>query len=456
MSAFTAKQSAASTTHHLLKQASRSKTMKVIVLGAGVIGTATAYYLAKAGHEVTVIERQQGAALETSFANAGEVSPGYSAPWAGPGVPLKAIKWLMMEHSPLAIRPTFDLNTWRWVMQMLMNCTSSRYEVNKGRMLRMAEYSRDVLQQLRADTGISYDERTQGTLQLFRNHAQLEAADADIAILNRYGVKYEKLDKAGCLKVEPALAKVQEKFVGALRLPGDETGDCFKFTQNLAKLAEGLGVKFRYGVSIQRLIYNGDQVSSVITSEGELTADSFVLALGSYSPILLRELGIRIPVYPIKGYSITVPITDASAAPESTVMDETYKVAITRLGDRIRVGGTAEITGYNLELRADRRATLEYSVSDLFPAGGDVSKAEFWTGLRPMTPDGTPVVGPTPYRNLFLNTGHGTLGWTMACGSGQFVADIVSGKRPAISTEGLFMDRYGSMNRPIIVPKELA
>lgn len=430
--------------------------MKVIVLGAGVIGTATAYYLAKAGHEVTVIERQQGAALETSFANAGEVSPGYSAPWAGPGVPLKAIKWLMMEHSPLAIRPTFDLNTWRWVMQMLMNCTSSRYEVNKGRMLRMAEYSRDVLQQLRADTGISYDERTQGTLQLFRNQAQLEGADADIAILNRHGVKYEKLDKAGCLKVEPALAKVKEKFVGALRLPGDETGDCFKFTQNLAKLAEGLGVKFRYGVSIQRLVYSGDQVSSVITSEGELKADSFVLALGSYSPILLRELGIRIPVYPIKGYSITVPITDASAAPESTVMDETYKVAITRLGDRIRVGGTAEITGYNLELRADRRATLEYSVSDLFPAGGDVSKAEFWTGLRPMTPDGTPVVGPTPYRNLFLNTGHGTLGWTMACGSGQFVADIVSGKRPAISTEGLFMSRYGSVNRPIIVPKELA
>ena len=429
--------------------------MKVIVLGSGVIGTASAYYLAKAGHEVTVIERQSAPALETSFANAGEVSPGYSAPWAGPGVPLKAIKWLMMEHSPLAIRPTLDANTWRWVFQMLMNCTTSAYEVNKGRMLRLAEYSRDVLQQLRADTGISYDERTQGTLQLFRNEAQLEAAEGDIAILKRYDVPYEKLDKAGCLKVEPALAKVQDKFVGALRLPGDETGDCFKFTQNLAKLAEGLGVKFQFGVQIERLLFEGDKITGVKTSAGTLTADSYVLALGSYSPLMLKELGIRIPVYPIKGYSITVPITNPDGAPESTVMDESYKVAITRLGDRIRVGGTAEITGYNLNLRADRRATLEFSVSDLFPAGGDVSKAEFWTGLRPMTPDGTPVVGPTPYRNLFLNTGHGTLGWTMACGSGQFIADVVSGKRPAISTEGLFMDRYGN-NRPLILPKELA
>lgn len=430
--------------------------MKVVILGAGVIGTASAYFLAKAGHEVTVIERQPAPALETSYANAGEVSPGYSAPWAGPGVPLKAIKWLMMKHSPLAISPTFDLNTWRWVMQMLMNCTSARYEVNKGRMLRMAEYSRDVLQQLRADTGIHYDERMQGTLQLFRNQAQLDAAEADIAILKRYDVPYEKLDKAGCLRVEPALANVQEKFVGALRLPGDETGDCFKFTQNLAKLAEGLGAQFRYGVSIEHLVKEGDQITSVMTSAGEFKADSYVLALGSYSPIMLRELGIRIPVYPIKGYSITVPITDASRAPESTVMDETYKVAITRLGDRIRVGGTAEITGYNLDLRRDRRDTLEFSVTDLFPGGGDVAKAEFWTGLRPMTPDGTPVIGPTPYRNLFLNTGHGTLGWTMACGSGQFIADIVSGKRPAISTEGLYMDRYGSVNRPIIISRELA
>ncbi|AZP12950.1 D-amino acid dehydrogenase [Undibacterium parvum] len=429
--------------------------MKIVILGAGVIGTASAYYLAKTGHEVTVLERQPAPGLETSYANAGEVSPGYSAPWAGPGIPLKAIKWLMMRHSPLAIRPSLDPQMWRWVTQMLMNCTTKRYEINKGRMLRMAEYSRDVLQQLRSDTGIHYDERTQGTLQLFRDQKQLDAAATDIAILERYGVPYELLDKAACLKVEPALKHVQHKFVGALRLPGDETGDCFKFTQSLAQLAEGLGVKFKYGVSIEKLVANGDKISSVKTSIGDVTADSFVLALGSYSPILLRELGIKIPVYPIKGYSITVPIIDADCAPESTVMDETYKVAITRLGDRIRVGGTAEITGYNLDLRAARKETLVHSVTDLFPNGGDIEKAEFWTGLRPMTPDGTPIVGPTPYRNLFLNTGHGTLGWTMACGSGQFIADVVSGKRPAISTEGLFMDRYGSVNRPIILSSEL-
>lgn len=430
--------------------------MKIIILGAGVIGTASAYYLAKAGHEVTVLERQSAPALETSYANAGEVSPGYSAPWAGPGVPMKAVKWLLMQHSPLAIRPSFDPHMWRWVTQMLMNCTSKRYEINKGRMLRMAQYSRDVLQQLRADTGIHYDERTQGTLQLFRNQAQLDGSSADTAILQRYGVPFDVLDKAACYNVEPALKKVQHKFVGALRLPGDETGDCFKFTQNLAALAEKLGAKFEYGVSIQRLIFEGDKVTGVHTSDGVKNADTFVLALGSYSPIMLRELGIKIPVYPIKGYSITVPITDASSAPESTVMDETYKVAITRLGDRIRVGGTAEITGYNLDLRADRRATLEHSVTDLFPDGGDVSRAEFWTGLRPMTPDGTPIIGPTPFRNLFLNTGHGTLGWTMACGSGQFIADLISGKRPAISTEGLFMDRYGSVNKPIIIAKDMA
>lgn len=416
--------------------------MKIVILGAGVIGTTSAYYLAKAGHEVTVIDRQNGAALETSFANAGEVSPGYSAPWAGPGVPMKAIKWLMMEHSPLAIRPSLDPTMWKWIMQMLMNCTNSRYEINKGRMLRMAEYSREVLQALREDTGITYDERTQGTMQLFRNQQQLDGSQVDIDILQRYKVPYESLDVASCIKIEPALAQVKEKFVGALRLPGDETGDCLKFTQSLAKLAEGLGVKFEYGVSIEKLITEGDKVTGVKTSLGLIEADHFVMALGSYSPLLLKELGIKIPVYPIKGYSITIPITDASSAPESTIMDETYKVAITRLGDRIRVGGTAEIAGYNLDLRESRRATLVHSVTDLFPNGGDVARAEFWTGLRPMTPDGTPIVGKTPFRNLSLNTGHGTLGWTMACGSSQYLADMISGKTPAISTEGFAMERY--------------
>lgn len=429
--------------------------MKIVVLGSGVIGTASAYYLAQEGHEVTVIDRQAGAGLETSYANAGEVSPGYSAPWAAPGIPVKAMKWLLMRHSPLAIRPSLDPNMWRWVFQMLLNCTASRYETNKGRMVRLAEYSRDCLIALRDATGISYDHRTQGTLQLFRTQKQLDAAASDIAVLQRYGVPYEVLDPAGCIRVEPALAHVREKFVGALRLPGDETGDCFKFTQQLAAMAEQAGVKFKYGVPIQRLLTDGRKITAVQTSEGTVHADSYVLALGSYSPLLLRDIGIRIPVYPIKGYSITVPIHDAAYAPESTIMDETYKVAITRLGDRIRVGGTAEIAGYDLTLRNARRETLEHSVTDLFPKGGDVARAEFWTGLRPMTPDGTPVMGPTPYRNLFLNTGHGTLGWTMACGAGRVLADLVTGKQPDIDTEGLFMDRYGKTNRPIIVPQEV-
>jgi D-amino-acid dehydrogenase len=429
--------------------------VKVIVLGSGVVGTATAYYLAQQGHEVTVIDRQPAAGLETSYANAGEVSPGYAAPWAAPGIPAKAMKWLLMRHSPLVIRPRLDRDLWRWVFQMLMNCTAARYEINKGRMVRLAEYSRDCLIALRAATGINYDHRTQGTLQLFRTQKQLDAAASDIAVLQRYGVLYEVLDPAGCVRIEPALAHVREKFVGALRLPGDETGDCFKFTQQLAAIAEQAGVTFRHGVSIQHLLADEHKINGVKTSAGDFTADAYVLALGSYSPLLLRGVGIHIPIYPIKGYSITMPIHDPAHAPESTVMDETYKVAITRLGDRIRIGGTAEIAGYDLTLRKARRETLEHSVTDLFPLGGDVAKAEFWAGLRPMTPDGTPVMGPTPYRNLFLNTGHGTLGWTMACGSSRVLADLISGKRPEIDTKGLFMDRYGKTNRPIVVPQEV-
>ncbi len=418
--------------------------MNILILGSGVIGTTTAYYLAKSGHQVTVVDRQSGPALETSYANAGEVSPGYSAPWAGPGVPLKAIKWMLMQHSPLVIWPMLDPAMWRWGASMLRNCTEARYAVNKGRMVRLAEYSRDCLRELRADTGIAYDQRTQGTLQLFRTQKQLDGTGKDIDILKQYGVPFELLDQSGYIKVEPALALVKEKFVGALRLPGDETGDCFKFTQNLAKLAEGLGVKFRYGVNIQGIASDGQRITSVRTDAGELTADRYVVALGSYSPLLLKPVGIHIPVYPVKGYSITLPITDKQFAPESTIMDETHKVAVTRLGDRIRVGGTAELAGYNLNLRESRRETLNHVVTDLFPRGGDVSKAEFWTGLRPMTPDGTPVVGGTPYPNLYLSTGHGTLGWTMAAGTGRVMADVISGRTPEISMEGLTLARYGN------------
>ena len=370
--------------------------MKVIVLGSGVIGTSAAYYLAHAGHEVTVVDRQRAPALETSYANAGEVSPGYSAPWAGPGVPVKAIQWLLMHHRPLVIRPRLDPAMWRWGLAMLRNCTAARYRVNKTRMLRLAEYSRDCLRALRRDTGIAYDERSLGTLQLFRTQKQLDGIGKDVAILKDFGVPYTVLDRAGYVAVEPALAAVQQKFVGALRLPDDETGDCFKFTQNLAALAAQAGVTFRFGVRIDGLERDGARIAGVRTDAGTITGDAYLVALGSYSPLLVRPLGLALPVYPVKGYSITVPITDPAHAPESTIMDETHKVAVTRLGDRIRVGGTAELAGYDLTLHESRRATLEHVVTDLFPRGGDVARAEFWTGLRPMTPDGTPVVGPTP------------------------------------------------------------
>jgi len=416
--------------------------MHVLVLGSGVIGTTIAYYLARAGHQVSVVDRQPGPALETSYANAGEVSPGYSAPWAGPGVPLKAIKWMLMHHSPLVIKPMLDPAMWRWGMSMLRNCTEARYRVNKGRMVRLAEYSRDCLKELRADTGIRYDERSHGTLQLFRTQKQLDGVGKDVEVLKQYGVLFQVLEGNAYLEYEPALALVKDKFVGALRLPGDETGDCFKFTQNLAKMAESLGATFRFGVNIRGIERAGDRITGVRTDAGVLTADKYILALGSYSPQLLKPIGIDIPVYPVKGYSITVPIGDAAMAPESTIMDETHKVAVTRLGDRIRVGGTAQLSGFDLRLDAPRRRTLEFVVGDLFPKGGDIAQAEFWTGLRPMTPDGTPIIGKTRYPNLYLSTGHGTLGWTMAAGTGRVMADLVSGRSPDIGIDDLGVARY--------------
>jgi len=419
--------------------------MKVVVLGGGVIGVSTAYYLARAGHQVTVVERRPGAGLETSFANAGEISPGYSAPWAAPGLPLKALKWLFMKRRPLVIRPKLDPAMAIWGLRLLRNCTTARYDLNKSRMLKLAQYSRACLETLRAETSIRYDERTQGTLQLFRTQKQVDGAAADIAILDRFNVRYELLDKDGCAQAEPALARVKEKIAGGLRLPDDETGDCFLFTNALAAMAQTLGVAFRYDTSIKQLRHSGGRITGVQVQHGAapeiLTADIYVLALGSYSPLLARTLGFSLPVYPVKGYSLTVPIGDAAGAPESTVMDETYKVAVTRLGNRVRVGGTAELAGYNLKLRPARRDTLEHVVTDLFPGAGDVSKGTFWTGLRPMTPDGPPLIGKSPIANLFLNTGHGTLGWTMAAGSGRVLADIVSDKAPDIDLSGLGLKR---------------
>lgn len=418
--------------------------MKIIVLGAGVVGVASAYYLAQQGHQVTVIEREPSSALETSFANAGQLSFGYSSPWAAPGIPLKAIKWMFEEHAPLAFRPDGSWQQIQFMLRMLSNCTASRYAVNKERLLRLSNYSRLCLEALRAATHIHYEGRSKGTLQLFRTQQQMDAAGADIAALSDAGVPYQLLQASELHQVEPALAHTRDKLVGGLRTPTDETGDCHMFTAALTAMAIQLGVEFRYNTTIQAVHVMGSTVSGVECNHELLTADAYVMALGSYSTRLMKHIE-ALPVYPLKGYSITVPLMDESRAPVSTLLDETYKIALTRFDQRIRVGGMAEIVGYDTSLNDKRRQTLEMVLNDLFPGSyapsGDVS---FWTGLRPKTPDSTPIIGPTRIDKLYLNTGHGTLGWTMACGSGQLIADIVSGKETAIRSDDLSIKRYYS------------
>ena len=417
--------------------------MKVLILGAGVIGVTSAWYLAEAGHEVTVIDRQLAAGMETSFANAGQVSPGLSAPWAGPDTPRKAILWMMMRHRPLVFWPIPDPALIAWVGSFLRNCNAEAYARNKGRMVRLAEYSRDRLRDLRTLTGIAYDDRQRGLLQLFRTQAQADHIDGDTAVLDRLGVPYSVLDQAACMAHEPALARVAEKFVGGLLLPGDETGDAHLFTQRLAAMAAARGVDFRYGTTINRLEMEAGRVTGAVTDAGTFSAERTIVCLGSHAPALLRAAGVKLPVYPVKGYSLTMPVGDDAAAPQSTVMDETFKVGITRLGNRIRIGGTAELAGFSNRLREPRRRTLEHSFSDLFPDAADLRDATFWTGLRPMTPDGPPVIGPVAgIDGLWLNTGHGTLGWTMSCGSGALLADLVGGRRPNIEYADLSLDRY--------------
>lgn len=415
--------------------------MRVIVLGSGVIGVASAYYLAQQGAEVTVLDRQAGPAEETSFGNAGQISPGYSTPWAAPGIPFKAVKWMFQHHAPLAINIDGSMWQLQWMAQMLKNCNPNSYAINKERMTRVAEYSRDCLRELRKDTGISYENRSKGTLQVFRNEAQLEAVQRDIQVLKECGVDYELLLKDDLAKVEPALEFAKDKLVGGLHLPNDETGDCYLFTNALAKIAQEMGVDFKFNQNVEKLVLEGDEIKGVLVNGEVLTADRYVLAFGSYSRDFLKPLNLDLPVYPVKGYSLTIPIVDAAFAPQSTVLDETYKIAITRFDERIRVGGMAELSGFNHGLNMDRRATLEMVTQDLFP-GGDMQQASFWTGLRPMTPDSTPIIGATRFSNLFLNTGHGTLGWTMACGSGKLISDLVMNHKTDIDTEGLSIKRY--------------
>jgi D-amino-acid dehydrogenase len=417
--------------------------MKVLVLGGGVAGVSTAWCLANSGHEVTVVERNLTVADEASYGNAGMLSYGYTNPWAAPGIPLKALKWMMQDLAPILVSSSsFNARTANWMFQMLGQCGEEAYRINKQRMLRISEYSRTCLDELTKQLPLDFDHRTKGTIELFRNQEKMNSIGADLASLQECGVEHDVIDHAECIRHEPALANVSEKFVGGLRFPQDGTGDCHKFTTRLAEHCRDAGVKFMLNTEVRALEASSGKITAVQTTEGALKADAYVVCLGSYSPLLVNPLGLKLPIYPIKGYSLTLPLLDETKAPQSTVMDEAFKVAVTRFDDRIRVGGTAEIAHFDLSLKEKRRKPAEFVVSDLFPGAGDLDKATFWCGLRPMTPDSVPVIGKTPIMNLYMNTGHGTLGWTMAQGSARLVSDVINNKTPDIDNEGLSIYRY--------------
>lgn len=413
--------------------------MKVLVLGAGVIGTACAHYLWRDGHEVMVVDRQPGPALETSFANAGGVCPGFAGPWAAPGMPLKVLGWLFKSHAPLLLRPQPDTAQWRWLAQFVGNCTAERFAHNKARMQRIAHYSKQCLVELRAETGIAYDQGTDGVLQIFRTEEELAGGRRAAAVLEQFGVAHRIVTAREARALEPALA-ADVPLAGGLHLPTDETGDCHLFTTRLAERLRASGVGFHFDTRIDAILRDGDRICGVRTSRGTLTADHYVVALGSEAPFLLRPLDIELPIYPVKGYAITLDDVHDDSAPRSSVMDEHSKVMVTRLGNRLRAAGVAEVGGYDRSADPHKAAGVLEAARTLFPHAGNYDRVTYWAGLRPMTPDGPPYLGPTPFENLFLNLGQGSNGWTQACGCGRIVADLVSGRAPALDLDGLTLD----------------
>jgi D-amino-acid dehydrogenase len=394
--------------------------VKVAVLGAGVVGTAAAWYLRQDGHDVQVLDRREGPGLETSFANGGQISADHAAPWAKPGVPLQALKWMLQEDAPLLFRLRADPAQWRWGLQFLRNCTAARFREHAARLQRLGQYSRAQLQALRKETGLQYDQLARGILVLYTGERGFEP-----------GWKTPE----ECIAIEPAVASMKTLLNGGRYYPDDETGDAYKFTAALAKLCAAKGVQFEYGVAVHGLEVEGDEIKAVRTNRREpVRADAYVLALGSYSPLIARPLGIRLPIYPLKGYSVTMPVKNPAAAWTVSLSDEAHKLVLSRLGDRLRIAGTAELNGYDTEINKLRCEAIVRRTLQLFPEAGDPSRAEYWAGLRPATPSNLPCIGRTKYPNLFLNTGHGTLGWTHACGSGRIVADLVSGRRPEVGT----------------------
>ncbi len=420
--------------------------MKVLVLGAGVVGTTSAWYLRARGHEVTVIERQSAAGLETSFANGGQVSVSHVEPWANPSAPWKILKWLGQADAPLLFRPRLDWQQWRWGLQFLLECLPSRTRRNMLQILAISKYSGEMLRELRATTLLAYDDLQRGILQIYTERADFDEAAAAAELVRSYGIAREIKTAGECIAIEPALGARRDWIVGGTYTASDESGDARKFTQGLAARSFARGVVFRFGMTIDSLEVAGGTVAGVVAhgtgAGGEprrevLRADAYLVCLSSYTPRLLAPLGLRVPVYPAKGYSATLPIVNAAAAPSVSVTDDAKKIVFTRLGSRLRAAGTAELSGYNLDLNTVRCEALTRRASEWFGASIDASRAEYWTGLRPATPSNVPLIGKTRYPNLYLNTGHGTLGWTMAAGSGKAIADLMSGRKPDVDFDFL-------------------
>lgn len=408
--------------------------MRVAVLGAGVVGISSAWYLVQAGHEVVVIERQSAAAQETSFANGGQISVSHAEPWAGPQVPGQLLSWLGHETSPLLWRWRLDPDQWRWGIGFLAQCTARRARENTEALVRLGLYSRDLLQALRHDQGIDYDQLERGILRIYTSAREMARIAAQGEVYARLGCERRVKTVAECEAIEPALREFAIPLAGGLFTPGDESGDACKFTLQLAQRCAAKGVTFHYDETVASLQAEANRIAGVRLGSGEvLRADAYVAALGSYTPLLLKPLGLRIPVYPAKGYSLTIPLECNDHAPQVSLTDDEHKIVFTRLGDRLRVAGTAEFTGYDTSVNAARCAAIARRVRQLFPRLSQLDRAEPWAGLRPATPGNVPLIGRSRFANLYLNTGHGTLGWTLACGSGQLLADILSGRETAVS-----------------------
>jgi D-amino-acid dehydrogenase len=404
----------------------------VIVLGAGVVGVNAAYWNLRNGKSVCVIDRQPAAGLETSFANGGQVSVSHAEPWANPSAPFKVLKWLLRDDAPLLFRPRFDIHQWLWIAKFLVDCLPHRANRHTAEIVRLATDSRRLMRQIRADEGFHYDEQSKGILHFYRDRREFEAAIPVAELMRKYGCDRTVIDADKVVELEPAFAERRHDIVGATYTADDESGDALKFTQRLAQVCERLGGVFRYSHQVTGL--DADQPARHVRSievcgpDGyrTLRARDIVVSLGCWSAPFMRPYGVRLNIYPAKGYSVTIPTQEASVTPVTSLTDDEYKLVYSNLGGRLRVAGTAELSGYSRHLNQTRCQAILRSVKELFPRAGDFERAEFWTGLRPATPSNVPYVGRTGYRNLWLNTGHGTLGWTLGAGSGFRVAAMIA------------------------------